>query len=173
MLEAFTDGINAYAKSHPNEIDEVNKLILPAKPEDCLAHFQRVVLFHFVTSPQDVKFNPGSMIKDRGSNTWAIGPSRSASGNAMLMANPHLPWFDMFTWFEAHTVSSDLNAYGAGFVGMPFLGIAFNEKGCILNLRMTRNDSKRIHGSDNGITNTRIHMHVKYVCTHENEVIAG
>tara|TARA_Y100000758_G_scaffold292604_1_gene247985 strand:+ start:1383 stop:3461 length:2079 start_codon:yes stop_codon:yes gene_type:complete len=127
MLEAFTEGINAYAKSHPNEIDEVNKLILPAKPEDCLAHFQRVVLFHFVTSPQDVKFNPGPMIKDRGSNTWAIGPSRSASGNAMLMANPHLPWFDMFTWFEAHTVSSDLNAYGAGFVGMPFLGIAFND----------------------------------------------
>ena len=52
-------------------------------------------------------------------------------------------------------------------------GIAINEKGCILNLRMTRNDSKRIHGSDNGITNTRIHMHVKYVCPHENEVIAG
>ena len=52
-------------------------------------------------------------------------------------------------------------------------GIAINEKGCIFNLRMTRNDSKRIHGSDNGITNTRIHMHVKYVCPHENEVIAG
>ncbi len=127
MLEAFTDGINAYAKEYPNEINEVNRLILPAQPEDCLAHFQRVILFHFVTSPGNVNFNPGSMIKDRGSNTWAIGPSRSASGNAMLIANPHLPWFDMFTWFEAHTVSSDLNAYGAGLVGMPFLGIAFND----------------------------------------------
>ena len=75
MLAAFTNGINAYAKAFPGEIDEVNQLILPARPEDCLAHFQRVILFHFVTSPQNVNFNPSSMIKNRGSNTWAIGPS--------------------------------------------------------------------------------------------------
>ena len=126
MLEAYTDGINAYAKAYPDEIDDMHQLILPARPEDCLSHFQRVILFHFVTSPQDVNFDPSPMIEDRGSNTWAVGPSRSASGNAMLIINPHLPWFDMFTWFEAHTISGDLNAYGAGLVGMPFLGIAFN-----------------------------------------------
>jgi len=127
MMTAFTDGINDYAKENPDEIDELNQLILPARPEDCFSHFQRVILFHFVTNPSVATFNPASMIKDRGSNTWAIGPSRSESGNAMLIANPHLPWFDMFTWFEAHTISHDLNAYGAGLVGMPFLGIAFND----------------------------------------------
>jgi acyl-homoserine-lactone acylase len=127
MMTAFTDGINDYAKENPDEIDELNQLILPVRPEDCFSHFQRVILFHFVTNPGVATFNPASMIKDRGSNTWAIGPSRSESGNAMLIANPHLPWFDMFTWFEAHTISHDLNAYGAGLVGMPFLGIAFND----------------------------------------------
>ena len=74
-----------------------------------------------------MNFDPSVMVKDRGSNTWAIGPSRSASGNAMLIVNPHLYWSDMFTWFEAHTISGDLNAYGAGLVGMPFLGVAFND----------------------------------------------
>ncbi|MDC0234852.1 acylase [Candidatus Marinimicrobia bacterium] len=127
MMTAFTDGINDYAKENPDEIDELNELVLPVRPEDCLSHFQRVILFHFVTNPGVATFNPASMIKDRGSNTWAIGPSRSESGNTMLIANPHLPWFDMFTWFEAHTISHDLNAYGAGLVGMPFLGIAFND----------------------------------------------
>ena len=127
MMTAFTDGINDYAKENPDEIDELNELILPVRPEDCFSHFQRVILFHFVTNPGAATFNPASMIKGGGSNTWAIGPSRSESGNAMLIANPHLPWFDMFTWFEAHTISNDLNAYGAGLVGMPFLGIAFND----------------------------------------------
>ena len=127
MMTAFTDGINDYAKENPDEIDELNELILPVRPEDCFSHFQRVILFHFVTNPGAATFNPASMIKGGGSNTWAIGPSRSESGNAMLIANPHLPWFDMFTWFEAHTISHDLNAYGAGLVGMPFLGIAFND----------------------------------------------
>ena len=55
-----------------------------------------------------------------GSNAWAIGPSRSASGNAILVANPHLPWGDLFTWFEVQLTSPDIDAYGATLVGAPF-----------------------------------------------------
>jgi acyl-homoserine-lactone acylase len=62
----------------------------------------------------------------RGSNGWAIAPSRSASGNALLLANPHLPWGDLFTWYEAHLVLPDMDAYGATLVGFPLPGIAFN-----------------------------------------------
>lgn len=62
-----------------------------------------------------------------GSNAWAIAPSRSASGNAMLLANPHLPWSDEFLWYEAHLLSQDINASGAALVGIPVLAIAFND----------------------------------------------
>lgn len=62
------------------------------------------------------------------SNAWAIGPSRSASGNAMLLANPHLPWGGRFTWYEAHLVAPGVDAYGATLVGLPMLGIGFNDR---------------------------------------------
>ena len=60
-----------------------------------------------------------------GSNAWAIAPSRSERGHAMLLANPHLPWSDLFTFFEAQLTAPGINAYGAALVGMPVLAIAF------------------------------------------------
>jgi acyl-homoserine-lactone acylase len=61
-----------------------------------------------------------------GSNAWAVAPSHSASGNAMLLANPHLPWSDLFVWYEAQLTAPEIDAYGVALVGMPMLAIAFN-----------------------------------------------
>ena len=63
----------------------------------------------------------------KGSNGWAIAPSRSASGNAMLLANPHLPWSDLFLWYEAQLTAPGVDTYGASLVGIPVLTIAFND----------------------------------------------
>ena len=126
-FQSFTAGINDYAAQFPDEIDSDTKAILPIKPTDLLAHYQRVIIYHFVTNPRDTQFNPTSIRLDRGSNTWAIGPSKSASGNAMLIINPHLPWDDMFTWFEVQLNCKTLNVYGATLVGSPFIGIGFND----------------------------------------------
>jgi len=68
---------------------------------------------------------PGDLVA--GSNAWAIGAGRAAGGRAMLLANPHLPWSDLFTWYEAQLVGPGLDAYGAALVGFPLPGIAFNE----------------------------------------------
>ncbi|NES18629.1 MAG: acylase [Symploca sp. SIO3E6] len=62
-----------------------------------------------------------------GSNGWAIAPDHSASGHAMLLANPHLPWSDLYLLYEAQLTAPEIAAYGAAFVGMPLLAIAFNE----------------------------------------------
>ncbi|MEG4631197.1 acylase [Microcoleus sp. AR_TQ3_B6] len=125
-LDAFVGGMNAYAKEHPEALTEELKVALPLKPADVLAHAQRVINFTFVVDPARVKKlaeNP----TPKGSNGWAIAPSRSESGNAMLLANPHLPWSDLYLWYEAQLVGPEINAYGATLVGFPVLTIAFND----------------------------------------------
>ncbi|MBD2439560.1 acylase [Nostoc sp. FACHB-110] len=125
-LQAFAAGINAYAKQHPDLIDDELEVVLPITPEDVLSHLQRVILFTFVVEPESLTYlnqshSPGA------SNGWAIAPKRSASGKAMLLANPHLLWGDLFLWYEAQITAPGIDAYGATLVGFPVLGIAFND----------------------------------------------
>jgi acyl-homoserine-lactone acylase len=124
-LEAFAKGINHYAREHPDRLDEQLQTVLPITGVDLLAHLQRVVHFHFVVDHQKVTSRCRSSMN--GSNAWAIAPDRSANGHAMLLANPHLPWADMYLWYEAQLSAPGIDAYGATLLGMPVLGIAFND----------------------------------------------
>ncbi|MGJ5676032.1 MAG: acylase [Nostochopsis sp.] len=124
-LDAFAAGINAYASQNPKLIDDEVEIVLPVKPEDVIAHLHRVLNFTFVVSPDQVL----GLSKEKlpaGSNGWAIAPSHSTSGKAMLLANPHLPWSDLFLWYEAQITAPGIDAYGATLVGIPVLAIAFN-----------------------------------------------
>ena len=63
-----------------------------------------------------------------GSNMWAFAPSRSQSGRAILMGNPHQPWAPVSTYYEAHMiVPGKLNFYGSTFIGRPILTSGWNE----------------------------------------------
>ena len=125
-LDAFAQGVNDYATENNAEIDPDRLIVLPVHATDILAHLQRMIHFTFVSRWQAV--NAAAERRDsRGSNAWAIAPSRSASGHAMLLANPHLPWSGRFRYFEAHMQTEGLNIYGANLVGLPVLGTAFNE----------------------------------------------
>lgn len=42
-----------------------------------------------------------------GSNEWAIGPSRTADRHAMLLINPHSPFFGITSFFEIHLYSDE------------------------------------------------------------------
>ena len=123
-LEAFAAGMNEYAEEHPDLIADEMEVVLPVVPSDVLAHLQRVFHLRFVGGTiQPALGRLGAL----GSNGWAIGSQRSESENAMLLANPHLPWSDFFLFYEAQLVAPDLDAYGATLVGLPILGIAFND----------------------------------------------
>ena len=57
-----------------------------------------------------------------GSNAWAFAPSRTKSGRAILLRNPHLAW--NAGYYEAHlTVPGVVDFYGDFRIGGPFLVI--------------------------------------------------
>lgn len=131
-LDAFAEGINAWAAAHPEAIADSMKVVLPVTAADLLAHEQRM-MFTFLAitggDPPVVGMNglpPGAAA---GSNAWAIGPRRSASGNAMLLANPHLPWNEPLMRFtEAHLVGPGMDVSGVTLIGLPVIAIGFNDR---------------------------------------------
>ena len=141
-LDTFATGINNYAKENSDKIDERVKVVLPVNGVDVLAHIQRVIHFNFLVNSQvlDANFagnnlsvlpkitypNASPLPIQTGSNAWAIAPSHTTSGNAMLLANPHLPWSDLYLWYEAQLTAPGIDAYGVALVGMPVFAIAFN-----------------------------------------------
>lgn len=124
IIRSFTDGMNAYAKAHPEVIDKENQQVLPITPDDVNLQSLFVFVLRF-TSGSEFNRIPGW--QDRGSNALAIASKRSASGNAMLVQNPHLPWSGEFTWFESEFNLNGNLMYGAQIVGFPGLAIAFNK----------------------------------------------
>ena len=124
-IEAFVAGINDFAHRHPELIGDSVRAVLPVTGTDVMANQQRLALARFLTSGPKVQAETRNW--QRGSNAWAIAPSHSASGHTLLLANPHLPWSDIFTWIEAQYVMPGMDVYGGALVGSPVLQIAFND----------------------------------------------
>jgi acyl-homoserine-lactone acylase len=126
-VDAFVAGINAYARAHPERIADSVEVVLPIVATDVQAHMARVFYSFFVSSRQRAA-DAGTRWAERGSNAWAVAPSRSASGKALLIQNPHLPWSDVFTWIEAQLVAPGVDVYGGALVGMPVINIGFTDR---------------------------------------------
>jgi penicillin amidase len=61
------------------------------------------------------------------SNNWAVSPSRSATGHALLAGDPHLDLTLPSIWYEAHlVVPGALDVYGVTIPGLPPVVIGFN-----------------------------------------------
>src|SRR5262245_13315406 len=69
--------------------------------------------------PRDPNSNEGAETgSDEGSNAWAFAPSRTKSGKAILLRNPHLAW--TAGYYEAHmTVPGVVDFYGDFRIGGP------------------------------------------------------
>ncbi|MFA6243992.1 MAG: penicillin acylase family protein, partial [Candidatus Hydrogenedentales bacterium] len=61
-----------------------------------------------------------------GSNSWVLGPSRSASGKPILANDPHIGFTNPSIWFEAHVKAGDYENYGYYFPPIPIALLGHN-----------------------------------------------
>ena len=61
-----------------------------------------------------------------GSNNWAVGGEKSATGYPILANDPHLNLTLPSIWYQIQLVSPDVNVYGASLPGAPGVIIGFN-----------------------------------------------
>lgn len=125
VLEGFAAGVNRYVELHPDEFaDHVRpdftghdihaSGVRNVRPSGARRFLERL------DAGVPLVAEPAGDPED-GSNAWAIAPSRTRSGEAILLRNPHLSWGAGY--YEAHvTVPGELNFYGDFRIGGP-LGI--------------------------------------------------
>ena len=134
-LRAFADGINGYAAAHPDALSPQARQVLPVSAEDVIAYAQRLFQFRYLAPPEIVDHLPAPAAEPAaapsepaGSNGWAIAPSRSATGHAILLMNPHLPWATGWsTYYEIQLKAPGIDLYGASQVGLPVLRFVFSD----------------------------------------------
>jgi len=129
LCEAYATGLNYYLSTHP----EVKpRLLTKFEPWHVLAlgrHLQLELTFRYTRLSNNYMPRTAPMIAAAtGSNAWAIAPSRTKSGHAMLFANPHQPWYGFGQMYEAHLRSgAGWNFTGATFFGSPLPTMGHNE----------------------------------------------
>jgi acyl-homoserine-lactone acylase len=138
-LEAFADGMNAYAGAHPEALSDASRRVLPVSGADVVGYAERLFQYVYI-APQSLvehlppNSTPPGTAEPPGSNGWAIAPSRSASGKTMVLMNPHLPWGPGWsTYYEAQLSAPGIDLYGATQVGLPVLRFVFNDQLAITN----------------------------------------
>jgi acyl-homoserine-lactone acylase len=137
LCDGFAGGINLYLHTHPEVKPKLLTRFQPWMPflfsEGSIGgdiesiSVNRLKEFYGTgeapVEVEEVDHNPEP--EPRGSNGFAIAPSRSASGNALLLINPHTSFYFRP---EVHVNSEEgLNAYGAVTWGQFFVYQGFNE----------------------------------------------
>jgi penicillin amidase len=69
-----------------------------------------------------------NVFEGNGSNSWAVGPSKSKTGRSILANDTHLGYQLPAVWFETQLMSPNTNVYGGTFPGAPGIILGFNSK---------------------------------------------
>ena len=135
VIAAYAAGVNAYVSQHRSELppwmpvitavdvlastraSAVNDLAGPSLPRQLRQKYEG-----------ESAAEPASEWRDQpGSNAFALGGSRTASGKPILLGNPHLSWSSLY--WEAHVrVPGQIDFYGSTLAGIPVLRAGFNDR---------------------------------------------
>lgn len=138
VVEGYVEGINAYAKAHPEEV--LVKGSFPMTVMDYLTGYNLVIHF-FSDTGQTLQSLFGNNVeplkelgdekekeKAIGSNAFAVSRKKTTDGKTYLNVNTHQPLEGPFSWYEAHINSEEgWNMLGSLFPGAPFPMIGSNE----------------------------------------------
>lgn len=87
-----------------------------------------------------------------GSNSWILGPQKTATGKVLFANDPHIGFSQPCTWYEAHIVVPGHEIYGFYLAGTPFPLLGHNRQ-YAYGLTMFENDDldffreKPVHGN--------------------------
>ena len=123
IADGFAKGINAFVEEHPEKKSEA---YVEFKPWHGVAVGRTMILtWPIGTIMDDLKGSKN--FNGFASNEWAVSPSRSADGRAILLTDPHLTWEGLQVFYEAHVHGGAINTTGFHILGSPVVGLGHNE----------------------------------------------
>jgi acyl-homoserine-lactone acylase len=198
LMVAFADGVNYYLYKHPEVKPAVFKHFEPwyalmftdgsvSATVTGGINLSETRKFYGGTSPDfSAVYTPSIIEREIGSNGFALAPSKTASGHAMLYINPHVPFYFRS---EVQIVSDEgLNVYGAVTWGQFFVYQGFNphcgwmhtssyaDVGDLYAEKMTKKDGKwfyEYNGVLRPVTTRKLTFWVKKGDSVEKKVITG
>ena len=128
-VQAFADGINAFYDENPGD--------LPAWWGDrrvdvpMVLAFGRLFLYNWSIDEAygdlvRAGVKPAWEPTARGSNQFAVSPSRSAEGAAILAIDPHLGWDGPSRFWEVRFHAGPVQGSGVTLPGSPYIGLGHN-----------------------------------------------
>lgn len=132
IYDGFADGVNRFVALNPAKFpagmqadfsgyDVATLHIGDGPPAAKVRRF--LAALDGVAAPEPDAAEDGEDLSTRaedGSNAWALAPSRTRSGKAILLRNPHLAW--TAGYYEAHvTVPGMVDFYGDFRIGGPLI----------------------------------------------------
>jgi acyl-homoserine-lactone acylase len=135
LMNAWADGLNYYLATHPQVTPRAIRRFEPwmalSFTEGSIGgDIERIDLAaleaFYSKRGKALAVRPEPNPEPRGSNGFAIAPSNTRDGKALLLINPHTSFF--FRSEQQVTSGEGLNAYGASTWGQFFIYQGFNER---------------------------------------------
>lgn len=131
LINGYVAGLNDYAAKHPGEV--LHKKIFPITVKDYIASaVLALTVFNGADGALQRIFNNAEWeapeLNKKGSNSAAIHPSKTTTGEAFLLINAHQPNTGSQAFYEAHLCSEEgLNIMGGLLAGGPCILHGVNE----------------------------------------------